>query len=227
MPPAPPPRAPEPLAVADPEARRRLREEVANAVTHGAGLLLAVGAVPVLIALGAVHGTGTHVVAYTVYGVSLVALYAASTLYHAFPWPRLKRILRAVDHAAIYLLIAGTYTPVALVALDGRWGWALFAVVWTLAAAGCVFKVFCTGRFERASTALYLGMGWLAVAALGPITAALPPPALGWLLAGGLAYSGGVVFFVWERLPYNHAVWHGFVLAGSACHYVAIAGYVW
>jgi hemolysin III len=207
--------------------RRRFREEVASAVTHGAGLLLAVGEVPVLIALGVLYGSGVHVAAFSIYGASLVALYAASTLYHAFQTPRLKRLFRVVDHAAIYLLIAGTYTPVTLVSLDGLWGWGLFALVWTLAAVGCVFKLFCTGRFERTSTALYLGMGWAAVLAIGPLLDTLPAAAFGWLLAGGLAYSAGVAFYAWERLPYNHAVWHGFVLAGSVCHFVAIAGYVW
>jgi hemolysin III len=219
---------PSPVPLPEPNGyAKSLREEVANAVTHGTGLVLSVGAAPVLVALGVIYGTALHVVAYAIYGATLVLLYAASTLYHAFQRPRVKQALRVLDHAAIYLLIAGTYTPVTLVSLEARWGLTLFGVVWALALAGCVFKVFFTGQFERTSTALYLAMGWVVVLAVGPVLEALPGAAFAWLLAGGLCYSGGVVFYAWERLPYNHAVWHLFVLAGSVCHFVAIAGYVW
>jgi hemolysin III len=206
--------------------RRGLREDVANAATHGVGLLMAVAAVPVLIVLGALRGTPVHVVSFAVYGASLVLVYAASTLYHATRRPRLRHAFRILDHVAIYLLIAGTYTPVMLISVEGPWGWTLLSLVWVLAAGGCVFKVFFVGRFQRLSTTLYLVMGWLAVLAVGPLVEALPAVGLAWLVAGGLSYTFGVVFFAWERMPYNHAVWHLFVIAGSACHYVAMLLYV-
>lgn len=207
--------------------RRQLREEVANAITHGAGLLLAVGAVPVLVTLGVLFGSARHVTGFLIYGLTLVVLYAASTLYHAIPLPKAKQRLRVFDHAAIYLLIAGTYTPVALIALEGLWGWGLLAAVWTMALCGVAFKLLFTGRFEGVSVAMYLGMGWLAVVAIGPIVEALPMAGLAWLVAGGVSYSAGVFFYRWKQLPYGHAVWHLFVLGGSVCHFVAIAGYVW
>ncbi len=207
--------------------RQRLREEIANGVTHGIGLLLAVAAVPVLIVLGALRGNAVHVAGFTVYGSSLVLVYASSTLYHAFQQPRLKHVFRILDHAAIYLLIAGTYTPVTLLSMNGPWGWTLLTLVWALAVLGCVFKLFFVDRFEGFSTVLYLVMGWLVVLVIKPFLASVPTVPLLWLIAGGLCYTVGVVFFVWERLPYNHAVWHLFVIGGSACHYVAMLLYVW
>jgi len=207
--------------------RQRLREEIASGVTHGIGLLLAVAAVPVLIVLGALRGDAVHIAGFTVYGSSLVLVYATSTLYHAFQQPRLKHVFRILDHAAIYLLIAGTYTPVTLLSLDGPPGWTLLGAVWTLAVLGCIFKLFFVDRFEGFSTVLYLVMGWLVVIVLEPFLASVPPDALMWLIAGGLSYTVGVIFFVWERLPYNHAVWHLFVIGGSACHYIAMLLYVW
>lgn len=207
--------------------RQRLREEIASGVTHGIGLLLAVAAVPVLIVLGALRGDTIHVAGFTVYGASLVLVYASSTLYHAFQHPQLKHAFRILDHAAIYLLIAGTYTPVTLLSLNEPPGWTLLGAVWTLAVLGCIFKLFFVDRFEGLSTVLYLVMGWLVVLVLEPFLAAVPPDALMWLIAGGLSYTVGVVFFVWERMPYNHAVWHLFVIGGSACHYVAMLIYVW
>ena len=149
-------------------------------------------------------------------------LYGASTLYHALPAPRWKRCLRVFDHAAIFLLIAGTYTPFMLVSLRGPWGWSLFGVVWALAVAGIVLKVFFTGRFRLLSTLIYLFMGWLVLIAIKPLVEALPHGSLVLLFAGGAAYSAGTVFYVWKRLPYHHAVWHLFVLAGSICHFFAV-----
>lgn len=207
--------------------RQRLREEMASSLTHGLGLILAIAAVPVLILLGVLRGSTVHVAGFTVYGSSLVLVYASSTLYHAFQQPRLKHVFRVLDHAAIYLLIAGTYTPVTLLSLDGPAGWTLLSLVWTLALFGCVFKLFFVDRFEGFSTVLYLVMGWLVVLVLKPFVAAVPPEVFLWIVAGGLCYTVGVVFFVWERLPYNHAVWHLFVIGGSACHYVAMLLYVW
>ena len=206
-------------------ARYTVREEAANVATHAAGLVASIVGVVVLVYLGVVRGEVLHVASAGLYGATLVALYAASTLYHAFREPGVKRVLRVLDHCAIYLLIAGTYTPFVLVGLGGRWGWALFGVVWAMAAAGIVFKVFATGRFAVASTAAYVAMGWLGVVAIGPLVRSLPGAALAWLLAGGVAYTAGT-FFYHRKIPYSHALWHVFVLAGSVCHFVAIGLYV-
>jgi hemolysin III len=206
-------------------ARYTAREEAANVATHAAGLVASIVGVVVLVYLGVVRGEVLHVASAGLYGATLVALYAASTLYHAFREPGVKRVLRVLDHCAIYLLIAGTYTPFVLVGLGGGWGWALFGVVWAMAAAGIVFKVFATGRFAVASTAAYVAMGWLGVVAIGPLVRSLPGAALAWLLAGGVAYTAGT-FFYHRKIPYSHALWHVFVLAGSVCHFVAIGLYV-
>lgn len=197
-------------------------EEIANSVTHGIGLLLSIAGFVVLLVFAILRGTASHVIACSVYGATLVCLYAASTLYHAVISPRLKRALKIFDHSAIYLLIAGTYTPFLLLYLRGAWGWSLFGVVWGLAFAGILFKFWFVDHFQYLSTAVYLIMGWLVVIAAKPVLAHVPTPSLLWLLAGGLLYSSGVIFYAWKRLPYSHVVWHLFVLAGSACHYIAI-----
>lgn len=197
-------------------------EEIANSITHGIGLVLSVAGFAVLLVFAILGGGASHIVACSIYGATLISLYTASTLYHAVVSPRLKRALRIFDHSAIYLLIAGTYTPFLLLYLRGPWGWSLFGVVWGLAFAGIVFKFWFVGHFEHVSTAIYLAMGWLVIVAAKPVLAHVPTPTLLWLLAGGLFYSCGVIFYVWKRLPYSHAVWHLFVLAGSACHYCAI-----
>jgi hemolysin III len=197
-------------------------DEIANTVTHGVGLVLSIAGFVVLLVLAILRGTAWHIVACSVYGASLIALYSASTLYHAVVSPRLKRALRIFDHSAIYLLIAGTYTPFLLLDLRGPWGWSIFGVIWALAAAGVLFKLWFVDRVPRLSTAVYIAMGWLVVIAAKPVLTHVPAATLLWLLAGGLFYSAGVIFFAWKRLPYNHAVWHVFVLAGSTCHYFAV-----
>lgn len=198
------------------------REELASALTHGVGALAgAVGAL-VLVVGAALHGDVWQVVSSAVFGVSLVLLYTASTLYHAARDPRIKARLQILDHCAIYLLIAGSYTPFTLITLRGGWGWSLFGVAWALAVAGVIFKLFFTGRFPRLSTAIYIGMGWMAVVAAGPMLQRLSGATLGWLVAGGLAYTAGTVFYH-NRRPYAHAIWHLFVLGGSVCHYIAVA----
>lgn len=197
-------------------------EEVANTITHGIGLLLSVVGFVVLLVLAALRGTAWHIVACSIYGATLICLYTASTLYHAVISPRVKRALRIFDHSAIYLLIAGTYTPFLLVSLRGPWGWSLFGVIWGLALAGVLFKFWFVERFVILSTAIYIAMGWLVVIAAKPVITHVPFTALIWLLAGGLAYTGGVIFFAAKRIPYSHAIWHLFVLAGSICHYFAV-----
>ncbi|HZL46234.1 MAG TPA: hemolysin III family protein [Opitutaceae bacterium] len=199
-------------------------EEIANSLTHGVGLLLSVAGLAVLVTFAALRGDAWAVTASAIFGASLVVLYTSSTLYHALRAPRLKQAVRIVDHVAIFLLIAGTYTPFMLVNLRGPWGWSLFGVIWALAAAGVTLKLFFTGRFRVLSTLVYLFMGWLVVVAFKPLVAALPRDSLIMLFSGGLAYSLGTVFYLWKRLPYHHAVWHLFVLAGSVCHFFAVFG---
>lgn len=205
-----------------------LREEVANCLSHGLGLALSVVGAAVLIALAGIrdHPPASHVVGCCVFGGSLVALYGASTCYHAARHARLREVLRLVDHLCIYLLIAGSYTPWTITYLRGPWGWTLFGLVWGLAAFGLIFKLGFGTRFPVVSTAIYIAMGWLALVAMGPLIRSLPPGAFAWILAGGLAYTGGVVFYALDRIPYFHTVWHVFVLAGSLCHYVAVMRYV-
>lgn len=201
-------------------------EEIANGVTHGVGLGASLVGALLLVVLTALHGDAWQVVSSGVYGATLVTLYTASTLYHSFRGDRAKRALRVFDHCAIYLLIAGSYTPFALVSLRGPWGWTLFTLVWGLTVAGIVFKVFFTGRLDRLSTAVYVLMGWLCVVAAKPIIQAVPPGALWLLLAGGVLYTAGTVFYHNRRVPYSHAVWHLFVIGGSVFHYLAISLYV-
>ncbi len=201
-------------------------EEVAHAITHGLGAVLSIIGLTVLVARASLYGDAWHLVAVSIFGSTLVMMYTASTLYHSIPLPRAKHILRVIDHSLIYFLIAGTYTPFTLVTLRGPWGWSLFGVTWGLAIAGVAFKIFATGRFEKLSLAIYLGMGWCAIAAIEPLLDNLEPGGLALMLAGGITYSGGVAFYVWKRLQYHHAIWHLFVLGGSVLHYFAILFYV-
>jgi hemolysin III len=203
-------------------SRRISVEELANAVTHGIGLALSLVGFVVLLVLAVMRGGAWHIVGCAIYGSTLVCLYAASTLYHGIPSPRLKRALKVFDHSAIYLLIAGTYTPFLLVNLRGGWGWSLLGIVWGLAMAGIIFKFLFVDHFKILSTAVYLLMGWLALIAVKPLLVLVPLGGLLWLLAGGLLYTSGVVFYAWKRIPYNHVIWHVFVLAGSTCHYFAV-----
>ncbi len=202
------------------------REEVANALTHGIGAAVALVAGAVLITLTAVHGDGWQLAGAIVFCVALFVLYLASTLYHAIPHPVAKARLKVFDHCAIYVLIAGTYTPFTLIGLRGAWGWSLFAVIWTLAVAGVVFKLFFTGRFKLVSTLIYIAMGWLVLVAIVPMTRALDAWALGWLFGGGVAYTAGTFFYMSRRIPYAHTIWHSFVIGGSACHFLAVTGQV-
>jgi hemolysin III len=210
----------------DPAHRQSRREEAANSLTHGLGLLLATAGLAVLAVSASRVGTARTIAGCVVFGAALVLLYGTSTLYHAVEQPRAKGVLRALDHSAIFILIAGTYTPFTLVSLRGPWGWSLFAVVWGLAVAGIALRLALRRRPTGLFVALYLGMGWCVVVAAKPLVAAVPPGGIALLAAGGLAYSGGVVFYLWRRLPYHHAVWHAFVLAGSAFHYAAVLRYI-
>ncbi len=207
---------------ARPQSRR---EELANALTHGSGLAASLVGLPLLVWVASVQGDVRQIVACSIFATTLVILYAASTIYHALPTSRAKRVLRVIDHVAIYLLIAGSYTPFTLGVLRGAWGWTLFGLVWALAALGVLHKTLLGFRFPRLSTLMYLGMGWLAVVAIGPLARALPPAGLAWLLAGGLCYTVGVGLYARDHLPYRHTLWHLFVVAGSGCHYAAVFQY--
>jgi hemolysin III len=201
-------------------------EEVANVISHGVALIAAIVGTVVLIVQAARHADAGFVVAVSLFGATMILLYLASTLYHALPVSRAKRAFRVIDHAAIFLLIAGTYTPFTLGVLRGAWGWSLFGVVWGLAAAGVVLKVFDKASNPIFSTGLYLLMGWVIVVAVEPLFSRVPTQGLLWLLAGGLFYTVGVVFFATDaRVKYGHFIWHLFVVAGTTCHYFAVLWY--
>ncbi|HEX2270003.1 MAG TPA: hemolysin III family protein [Pyrinomonadaceae bacterium] len=202
-----------------------LREEIANGVSHGLALILALVAMPILVLSAARAGSTRFTIGVAVFGVSMVVLYLASTLYHSLTHERAKHIFRQIDHCAVFLLIAGSYTPFTLGVLRGPWGWTLLAIVWALAVAGIVIKVLTGTRYWWLLMSLYLGMGWLAIVAIKPILALVPPPGIGLILAGGIAYSGGLAFFAAHRIRYHHFIWHLFVIAGTTCHYLAVLWY--
>jgi hemolysin III len=217
----------EPLAEV-PRKRRRaqsLGEETANAVSHGVGLLATVIASPFLLIAVARRGGPAVVVGASVFAMAVMLLYVTSTLYHALPASRAKRVFRVIDHGAIFLLIAGTYTPFTLGVLRGGWGWTIFGLVWGLAILGICVKVIAGIRFPVLSTCLYVGMGWLALIAIRPIWLHMPMPGVLWLVAGGVAYTAGVAFYAFDRVRYLHFVWHLFVIAGTVCHFVAVLNY--
>lgn len=201
-------------------------EEVASAITHGVGTLLAVAGLVALVVLAGASGDTMRVVTLSIFGACLVLTYLASTLYHALPRGRWKYRALILDHASIYLLIAGSYTPVLLVVLYGTWGWTLLGIIWTTAAVGVVLKLFFVERFRLLSTMMYVVMGWILVVAIKPMLAVMPAGGWGWLVGGGVAYTLGVAFYLWERLPFNHAIWHLFVIAGSVCHFLLMLWYV-
>ena len=203
-----------------------LGEEIANSISHGLGLALAIAGMPVLIVGSARTGSASAIIGAAIFGGSAILLYLASTLYHALPQKRVKDVLQVFDHVAIYLFIAGTYTPFTLGVLRGSWGWTLLGLVWALALAGLIFKLMGGTRFPRLSTVLYLAMGWVALIAIRPLWMHMPAAGLILLLAGGVAYTLGVVFFVLdEKVRYGHFIWHLFVLAGTVCHFFAVLLY--
>jgi hemolysin III len=202
-----------------------LGEEIANSVSHGVGVLAALAATPFLVLAAARRGGALPIVGASVFAGTTVVLYLASTLYHALPMNRAKRVFRVIDHSAIFLLIAGTYTPFTLGVLRGAWGWTLFGVVWGLAVLGVTLKSVGGIGDARLSTTLYVGMGWLALIAIRPLWVHLPAAGWLWLIAGGLAYTAGIAFYAAERVRYGHLVWHLFVLLGTVCHFFAVLWY--
>ena len=215
------PRALSPFDVC-PVSRQSVVEDLVNSLIHSVGLLLALAALPLLVALASTFGSIWQIVSFSIYGASLLLMYAVSTIYHATRQVRRKRWLQVVDHGSIFVLIAGTYTPFTFITLNGPWGWSLFGVVWGLSIVGIGLKTVFGDRFDVLSTIVYIALGWMCVVAAVPLVHNLPPGGLVWLVAGGVTYSLGTVFYLWERLPFNHAVWHVFVLSGSVCHFIAV-----
>lgn len=202
------------------------REEIANSLTHGLGILLSVAGLVLLAVFASRLGTAWHVVSCSIYGASLILLYTASTLYHSIPNRRAKAALQLFDHCAIFLLIAGTYTPLTLVSLRGPWGWSLFGVVWGLALLGIALQPLLIRQKKWVTALPYIAMGWVALAGLKPLVAAVAPWGLFLIFLGGFFYTAGSLFYIWKRLPYHHAIWHGFVLAGSVSHFFCILFFV-
>ncbi|TWI53304.1 PAQR family membrane homeostasis protein TrhA [Halalkalibacter nanhaiisediminis] len=201
-------------------------EEVANAITHGIGVVLSIAALVLLIVFSSLHGSALHIVSFTIYGVTMLLLYFSSTMLHSLPEGKIKNLFEIFDHSAIYLYIAGSYTPLLFIVVQGTLGWTLFGIVWGLATVGIVFKVFFVKKFLFLSTVFYIAMGWLAIFAIKPMMENLPTAGIAFLVAGGLCYTLGTIFYVWRGFKFHHAVWHTFVLAGSTLHFFLILLYV-
>jgi len=199
-----------------------IAEEIINSITHGIGAVFSLAGLIILVVLGVLYGDTWQVISFSIYGSTLFLLYLASTLYHSFQNPRLKKVFQKLDHSAIFLLIAGTYTPFLLISLRGTWGWTLLALVWGIAILGIGFKTLYLERFVKLSIFGYVLMGWLGLIAGKQILANIPQQALLWLAIGGVIYTSGIVFLAWRRIPFNHAIWHLFVLGGSFCHFIAV-----
>lgn len=206
--------------------KNRKSEELWNTLTHGAGAVLSLVALAAMVTLSFIHGSALHIAASLVFGISLILLYTSSTIYHAVTSLKWKRRLKQVDHLCIYLLIAGTYTPVALLGLKGAWGWWIFGLIWAFALAGFIFKFSPLRYNQKLSLTLYALMGWLIVVAIKPMVTNLSTEMLLYILGGGLCYTAGIYFYAKERIPYNHAIWHVFVLGGSALHFTGIFIYL-
>jgi hemolysin III len=203
-----------------------LTEELFHSITHGIGAILAIVGLVVLILFAMRGNDAWRIASFAIYGGSLVLLYIASTLYHSIQDARRKLFFRHCDHLSIFLLIAGTYTPVALISMRGVWGWTIFGLIWGLAVGGMIYELLFLGRYKWMSVAIYLAMGWLAVVAIKPMLAMVPHGLFWWLLAGGLFYTGGVIFYIRKKMRYHHVLWHLFVLFGSACHFIGFLLYL-
>lgn len=202
------------------------KEEIANAITHGIGVIFSIAALVLLVVFAAKYKDAWYVVSYSIYGSTLIILYLCSTLYHSFTNQKVKKIFRKFDHSSIFLLIAGTYTPFTLTILRGKLGWSILGIIWGITIIGIVLKIVCFDKVEKISTLLYIAMGWVIVVALKSIAEALPIKGIILLIAGGLIYTLGCIFYVRDKMPYNHAIWHMFVLGGSVCHFFSILLYL-
>ena len=201
-------------------------EEKTNIISHAIGLALSVVALVAMVIKASLYGNGWHVVSVSIFGASLISLYAASTFYHSAKQPRRRSRLRILDHATIYVLIAGTYTPLTLITLNSTTGWVIFGASWAMAISGIVLKLFFTGRFNVISTLMYVFMGWMIVFAITPLIDSLSTQGLFWLFAGGVAYTTGAILYSIKKIKFNHAIFHMFVLLGSACHFISVYFYV-
>ena len=197
-------------------------EELVNSITHGIGTVLSIAGLAILVLLATLYGNDWHIVSFSIFGSTLVILYAASTLYHSFSNPSVKLVFKKLDHCAIFLLIAGTYTPFMLVSLRGAWGWSIFGIIWMLAIVGIITKSISVLRFKRLSVASYLCMGWRVLIVIKQVLNEIPHTSLILLFIGGISYTAGVIFFAWRKMPFNHGVWHIFVLCGSVLHYFSV-----
>jgi hemolysin III len=207
--------------------QQSLEEEVANAITHGIGVGIAIAALVILVVYSALLGDTWKVVSFSIYGASMILLFLSSTLYHSFPQPNLKRFFRILDHSSIFLLIAGTYTPVTIGAMRGGWGWTLFGVIWGLTLIGICLKIFAMSKLKWLSIVVYLMMGWIIIIAIKPLVQVVSREFLIWIAIGGLAYSLGIIFYTARKLPFHHAIWHLFVLAGSISHFFAMLSLIY
>lgn len=206
--------------------RYSLQEEIFSSISHGLGVLLSIAALVILVVFASLKKDIWGVVSFSIYGFTLFFLYLSSTLYHSIVYEKAKRIFRVFDHAAIYLLIAGSYTPISLVAMRGTWGWVIFSVIWSLALLGIILNIVSFEKTRIYSTALYVLMGWLIVIAAKPMLSMIPQGLFSWLLAGGVIYTLGIIFYAWKRIPFNHGIWHLFVLGGSVVHYFGFLFYL-
>jgi hemolysin III len=207
--------------------KQTLGEEIANSITHGIGAALATAALTILVVFAALKGDTWRVVSFAIYGGSLVLMYTSSTLYHSITNIKAKRYFRIMDHSSIFVLIAGTYTPITLLALRSTgWGWTIFGLIWGMAILGILFKLMFYGKLEKLSVVFYILMGWLAVVAIKPMLANLPTGLLIWIALGGISYTLGIIFYAWTKMPYSHSIWHLFVLGGSVCHFFGILLYL-
>ena len=205
--------------ILNPKRVQSLGEEIANSVTHGIGAALSIAALVILVVFASRRGDAWQIVSFSIFGTTLFLLYLASTLYHSFTNQRVKQLFRIFDHSSIYLLIAGTNTPITLISMRGPWGWTLFGIIWAMAIGGIISKIFLMGKFKILSVLFYIAMGWLVVIAIKPMLQMIPNGLIIWLLIGGACYTFGVIFYAWKKLPYHHAIWHLFVLAGSISHF--------
>ncbi len=201
-------------------------EEIWHAVTHGVGLVLSIAGLTILVAYATLQGSTLSIISSAIFGTTLIVMYGSSTLYHAITHTKIKKIFQQFDHASIYFLIAGTYTPITLLTLGGAWGWSIFSVVWSAAIVGIFLKFAYPGRFEKLSLLLYLLMGWIIIIATEPLLSNMKSGGLWLLLSGGLSYTIGIIFYVWDKLTFNHAIWHLFVLGGSILHFFMVLIYI-
>lgn len=202
-----------------PQRQQSLGEEIANSITHGLGAALSIAALVLLVVFASKYGDTWRVVSFSIYGSTLFLLYLASTLYHSFTNKRVKHFFNILDHSSIYLLIAGTYTPVTLVSMRGPWGWTIFGLVWAMAIGGIIAKIFLIGKYKIISVFLYVAMGWLILIAFKPMLQMVPKGLIIWLFIGGVCYTFGLIFYAWKKVPYFHLIWHLFVLGGSISHF--------